>query len=404
MWGRVEVAKFLLTMDGINVNITDVDGNTPFNQACFEGQWKIVQLLLATDGINVLQADNDGDTPFMSACQGGHLEMVKTFLAMDGVQVNKTDGGGGTALHDACEGGKLEVIKLLVSVNGIMLDHTDKNGNTPLMCSSLMVYGEDEEPMYSDEPIPELRMEIIMLLLQYGAGLNTVPNWCSFNQFGGFPVKRMSLYKHARSLPNQHQPLLDFHSCRLHTQHALVPTSALKTFNLIWPSLVSNLIECFLLPSKKARRTSMQIVSHWGATLNNRYEHEEQVDTQLTEMLCRDSLNTDAIRFLLLQDDIDVNKCQWNLTLPWFDPRTPLDVVDEMHHNLVDNRGSGNVTEDFFRAQELKCDEMKDLLGDAGGRRSVEFTPRERRVRERAWRAYRKAWVDRGNTGTEQAE
>jgi hypothetical protein len=134
-------------------------------------------------------------------------------------------------------------------------------------------------------------------LFQRGIGHNNINEW--FHVDNAKAAGRIALYKYAVLLPQQHQPLLDFHSCLLNTQNALVPTSSLKAFSRIWPQLVAFKIESFLLPTKKTRRTMQQVISYFNETLNDINKYAE---TQLYEVT-REA-DVDSLRFLLQQEGI----------------------------------------------------------------------------------------------------
>jgi ankyrin repeat protein len=237
-------------------------------------------MLLAVVGIQVNQADDNGVTPLSIACHGGHLKVVELVLAMDGVQVNQADGKGVTPLSIACHKGQLKVVELLLAVVGIQVNQADINGLTPLMVATFQSH-----------------TDIVIRFLQHGIGHNNTNEWFCINKIK--PSGRIALYKYALLLPQQHQPLLDFHSCVLSAKNALVPTSALKVFKTIWPPLIGFTIESFLLPTKQTRRTMQQVISLFNETLNDISINEE---TQLYEVT-REA-DVDSVRFLLQQEGI----------------------------------------------------------------------------------------------------
>jgi hypothetical protein len=149
--------------------------------------------------------------------------------------------------------------------------------------------------------LSESRIDIAIQFLQRGIGHNNINEWFRINKCK--TSGRIALYKYALLLPQQHQPLLDFHLCVLSAKNALVPTSALKVFKTIWPPLIGFTIESFLLPTKQTRRTMQQVVVRFNATLN---DHGEKEQTQLYRAVSR--TDVESVRFLLLQDGILINK------------------------------------------------------------------------------------------------
>jgi ankyrin repeat protein len=171
---------------------------------------------------------------------------------------------------------------MLLAVDAIQVNQAANNEWTPLMTA-----------------VNSSHIDTVIQLLQHGIGHTIV--WFCINKIK--PSGRIALYKYALLLPQQHQPLLDFHSCLLSAKNALVPTSALKVFKTIWPPLVAFTIESFLLPSKKTRRTMQHVISRFNATLN---DHNEKKETQLYNAVR--SAEVESVRFLLLQEGILINK------------------------------------------------------------------------------------------------
>ena len=171
---------------------------------------------------------------------------------------------------------------------------------------------------------------------------------------------RIALYKYALLLPQQHQPLLAFHSCVSSAKNALVPTSALKVFRTTWPPLVRFTIESFLLPTKQTRRTMQQVISRFNATLNDHDEHGRTQLYQATRLA-----DVDTVRFLLNQDGILINKISRSVTrrqgaadiIHW---RTPLYRAEKSVASAATN---GSLSNDGVSRRN----DVAALLRDAGG-------------------------------------
>jgi ankyrin repeat protein len=283
--GHLKVVKMLLAVDGIRVNQVDDKGLTSLYVACHKGHFKVVKMLLAANAIQVNQATNNGSTPLYGACQNGHSKVVKMLLAVDGIQVNQAESNGCTPLYGACQNGHMKVIKMLLAMTCIQPNQAMNSGFTPLMTA-----------------LNHCHMDIaIQLFERDDIGHNNPNEWFCINK-----IKcsgRIALYKYALLLPQQHQPLLDFHLCVLSSKNALVPTSALKVFKTIWPPLIGFTIESFLLPTKQTRRTMQHVISRFNATLNDDDEHGRTQLYQATRLA-----DVDTVRFLLLQETILINK------------------------------------------------------------------------------------------------
>jgi ankyrin repeat protein len=282
--GHVKEVKMLLAVDGIQVNQTDEEGWTPLNISCHNGHLKAVEMLLAADGIQVNKATDEEATPLYIACEKGHLKVVNMLLAVEDIQVNQANHREVTPLFMACQNGHSKVVKMLLTSDGIHVNQANNDGWTPFIMA-----------------VSNRHLDIVVQLLQHGVGHNSINEWFSINKTK--PSGRIALYKYALLLPQQHQPLLDFHSCVLSSTNALVPTSALKVFKTIWPPLIGFTIESFLLPTKQTRRTMQQVVSRFNATLN---AHNEKGHTQLYSAVYLTEV--ESVRFLILQDGILINK------------------------------------------------------------------------------------------------
>jgi hypothetical protein len=261
-------------------------------------------------------------------------------LAVDGIEVNEVDDEGFTPLNIACYGGHSEVVQMLLAVNGIEVNKADGEGFTPLMTA-----------------LNHNHIAIIVQFLQHGIGHNNLNEWFHMNKIK--PSGRIALYKYALLLPQQHQPLLDFHSCVLSAKNALVPTSALKVFKTIWPPLIGFTIESFLLPTKQTRRTMQQVISRFHATLN---DHDENERTQLYRAVL--TTDVESVRFLLLQEGILVNKRSRVVfrregaadTIRW---KTPMDKAETL---VVLAATDGSLPDKVSRRNQVA-----ELLRDAGG-------------------------------------
>ena len=117
-------------------------------------------------------------------------------LAVDDIQVNQAESDGITPLNIACSEGHSKVVKMLLTVKGIHINQATNNGITPFM-----------------RAVSISRIDIVILLLQLGIGHNNINEWLHVDK--PEVAGRIALYKYAVSLPQQHQPLLDFHLCLL---------------------------------------------------------------------------------------------------------------------------------------------------------------------------------------------
>ena len=124
--GELESVRTLLRLGG-RESMTKVAGKsgTPLHQAVGKGHKDIVSLLL-NEGCPIYVVDSGGASVLHYAIQGGQIHMIE-MLAEHGLDVNIGDNEGRTSLHDATLSGHVTTFKELVNVGGD-IHHMDKFG------------------------------------------------------------------------------------------------------------------------------------------------------------------------------------------------------------------------------------------------------------------------------------
>ena len=131
--GRLDVIRFLLTINSCDVNHINKAGDTPLHVACFEGHTESVNLLCSSGKCTVDCRNRNGDTPLVLACREGHMDIVEFLIKSMQSSTNTQNKDGNTPLHVACLRGNSQVIKFLVSVsNSDILNTRNVEGDTPL--------------------------------------------------------------------------------------------------------------------------------------------------------------------------------------------------------------------------------------------------------------------------------
>ena len=123
-FGRLDIARYLLTAHAANLEATDSLGRTPLHWACNNGELDIARYLLTAHAANLEATDNDGRTPLQVACNGGRLDVVRYLLTSHGANLEATDSLGWTALQRACNQRNLAVVQELAA-RGANLEATD---------------------------------------------------------------------------------------------------------------------------------------------------------------------------------------------------------------------------------------------------------------------------------------
>ena len=124
----VSTVKSLLKQ-GISPNLVDENGNPMLVLAIKDHSYQVIDLLLSTKGMDVDLSNRQGETPLMLASINGELPMVKTLILKNKAQIDHI---GWTPLHYACAKGHLDVASFLIA-NGANVNALSLGGTTPLM-------------------------------------------------------------------------------------------------------------------------------------------------------------------------------------------------------------------------------------------------------------------------------
>jgi ankyrin repeat protein len=78
---RHSTVEILLEQENIDVNSTELEGQTPLHLAVSTGKTELVQLLLAHPKIKINKQDKAGKSPLALAISAGHAEIVDLLAA-----------------------------------------------------------------------------------------------------------------------------------------------------------------------------------------------------------------------------------------------------------------------------------------------------------------------------------
>ena len=111
----------------IDLDIKNVNGNTPLGLGCFYKNDYCVHFLIKQGAI-IWMKNNMGDTPLHISILVGSLEITKTLINV-GVNISDINNYSETPLHTAvrCNNPKLEIIRLLVDKGSDLLTKNIKN-------------------------------------------------------------------------------------------------------------------------------------------------------------------------------------------------------------------------------------------------------------------------------------
>ena len=146
--GHTEHLRWLLAIEGIEVNKAGEDRMTALHLATQLNHFECFKELLKANGINVNQANHEGKTPLHIAIELGRTEYVKALLDAKEIYVNKANSKGLTPLHCAVDFMRLNIIQLLLQQPGIKIDKPNNNNETALACALAKLNKKSEDLTY----------------------------------------------------------------------------------------------------------------------------------------------------------------------------------------------------------------------------------------------------------------
>jgi ankyrin repeat protein len=122
----------LLTAKGIDVNLQDILGRTPLNNAVNECgvSHHTFMTLLRAEGVDVNIADTFGDTPLHNAVMRRNVNAVIALLKAPGIDVNPVANNKDTPIHTALRDGGYRISTLLCTAPGIDLTARGEYGRS----------------------------------------------------------------------------------------------------------------------------------------------------------------------------------------------------------------------------------------------------------------------------------
>ena len=128
---HADVALALLNVDGIEVDLVNVIGETALHRASHQGMLAVVKKLIEKRA-DVNKQNEDGYTALIWACVFNHADIALALLNVDGIEVDLANVVGGTALQLASHQGMLAVVEKLIEKRADV-NKQNRNGFTALM-------------------------------------------------------------------------------------------------------------------------------------------------------------------------------------------------------------------------------------------------------------------------------
>ena len=118
---------------GVNMNMSNSNGETALHIACREGNIKATQLLLQSKA-NILAVDNKGNASIHLACAHSNFECLRLLLGHPMCNPNQQNAVGDTPLHILCSYGQdcdMKMLHTLLSTPGINPECANHAGQIP---------------------------------------------------------------------------------------------------------------------------------------------------------------------------------------------------------------------------------------------------------------------------------
>ncbi|OHT07472.1 hypothetical protein TRFO_24290 [Tritrichomonas foetus] len=132
----------LLSIQKLNINMPDNDGNTPLVCAIEKDCGSLARVLISNSSCDIDILSSKGETPLFIAVNNNKVQTVKALIKA-GVLVNIPNVNGMTPLYRAVELKNVEIVKLLLSA-GALPNQWYYNGKLPLTIST----GEIEKMLF----------------------------------------------------------------------------------------------------------------------------------------------------------------------------------------------------------------------------------------------------------------
>ena len=123
------LVHLLESSHGFDVNVKNLNGETPLYWAALYGRATIAATLIAA-GANVNATTARAYTPLQRAAGSGHADVVAVLMSA-GAEVNAKDVFGGTPLHWAAGSGRATIVATLIAA-GAEVNAKTNTGRTPL--------------------------------------------------------------------------------------------------------------------------------------------------------------------------------------------------------------------------------------------------------------------------------
>ncbi|XP_071086410.1 putative ankyrin repeat protein RF_0381 [Haliotis cracherodii] len=133
--GGHKAVFYLLLEKRPDLSPTDDDGNNLLHMACEGGNVELVKYVLALNSVDINSRTEDGRTPAMVAASKGHKDMLK-LLVNEGADLSLVNNDGEDALHISLLCENMEMVKYILTQDVVNINGAEKNGMTPVLLAA----------------------------------------------------------------------------------------------------------------------------------------------------------------------------------------------------------------------------------------------------------------------------
>jgi ankyrin repeat protein len=145
--GFIYITKYLLEEAHANVNVRDIEGNTPFNVMILSEKRRLTELqklqmlkmLVNQYGANLNSINHNGELISFHAASRGYLEILKYLIEEIHIDVNQQDFEGNSIFMHAMQSNMInqdmtfEIIRYLIEIHKVNVNLPDVNQTGPLL-------------------------------------------------------------------------------------------------------------------------------------------------------------------------------------------------------------------------------------------------------------------------------
>ncbi|XP_046340859.2 putative ankyrin repeat protein RF_0381 [Haliotis rufescens] len=133
-WGERDAFDLLIGR-GADTTVVNENGDNILHLSCKGGNLEIVKYVLKQDIVDIESRDNEGMTPVLLAAFWGERDAFD-FLIGRGADTSRVDDHGDNILHLSCRGGNVDIVKYVLRQKIVDINIEGRDGKTPVMLAA----------------------------------------------------------------------------------------------------------------------------------------------------------------------------------------------------------------------------------------------------------------------------